>query len=93
MDVAAPACCGCESRWELEPNDRNLRARECGYEVRMVVMHPPSSTPKNDVIVGWRTGPAEGGGMGASESESGVESSTEWLAPAELSPEQATGWA
>eukprot|EP00936_MAST-01D_sp_MAST-1D-sp1_P001121 g1121.t1 len=34
--------------------DRNLKVREQGYEVRMVVMHPPEATPKNDMLLGWR---------------------------------------
>jgi hypothetical protein len=38
----------------LVEHDRNLRAAERGYEVRLVVMQPPSATPKNDVLVGWK---------------------------------------
>ncbi|GLD99238.1 hypothetical protein PINS_up007956 [Pythium insidiosum] len=36
----------------LLESDRNLRARERGYETFMCVMHPHDATPKNDVLVG-----------------------------------------
>eukprot|EP00937_MAST-01D_sp_MAST-1D-sp2_P007389 g7389.t1 len=63
--------------------DRNALARESGYVARVVVMHPPTATPKNDIIVGW---------LPPRDTEGGAQGS-EPLVAASLSPEQATGWA
>ncbi|KAG1709024.1 hypothetical protein DVH05_022654 [Phytophthora capsici] len=36
----------------LLESDRNMRAEEAQYDTFMFVMHPPTATPKNDVLVG-----------------------------------------
>ncbi|GMF38924.1 unnamed protein product [Phytophthora fragariaefolia] len=36
----------------LLESDRNMRAEEAEYDTFMFVMHPPTATPKNDVLVG-----------------------------------------
>ncbi|KAG7386191.1 hypothetical protein PHYPSEUDO_000512 [Phytophthora pseudosyringae] len=36
----------------LLESDRNMRAEEMQYDTFMFVMHPPTATPKNDVLVG-----------------------------------------
>jgi hypothetical protein len=36
----------------LLESDRNMCAEEAQYDTFMFVMHPPSATPKNDVLVG-----------------------------------------
>ncbi|KAG7398048.1 hypothetical protein PHYBOEH_011779 [Phytophthora boehmeriae] len=36
----------------LLESDRNMCAEEAGYDTFMFVMHPPTATPKNDVLVG-----------------------------------------
>ncbi|OWZ21925.1 Glutathione S-transferase [Phytophthora megakarya] len=36
----------------LLESDRNMRAEEDQYDTFMFVMHPPTATPKNDVLVG-----------------------------------------
>ena len=62
----------------LVEHDRNLRAAERGYEVRLVVMQPPSATPKNDVLVGWKATATRlaPGGAHALESWISVEEAT-----------------
>ena len=60
----------------LVEHDRNLRAAERGYEVRLVVMQPPSATPKNDVLVGWKATATTPGGAHALESWISVEEAT-----------------
>ncbi|KAG6602910.1 Glutathione S-transferase C-terminal domain-containing protein [Phytophthora cinnamomi] len=36
----------------LLESDRNMRAEEAQYDTFMFIMHPPTATPKNDVLVG-----------------------------------------
>ncbi|GMF33738.1 unnamed protein product [Phytophthora lilii] len=36
----------------LLESDRNMRAEEAQYDTFMFVMHPPTATPKNDILVG-----------------------------------------
>lgn len=36
----------------LLESDRNMQAEEAQYDTFMFVMHPPTATPKNDVLVG-----------------------------------------
>ena len=44
--------------------DRGMFARERGYRVYLSRMEPPSCTPKNDMLVGWREDRSGGGGGG-----------------------------
>ncbi|KAL4158468.1 hypothetical protein PRNP1_004244 [Phytophthora ramorum] len=48
----------------LLESDRNMRAEEAQYDTFMFVMHPPTATPKNDVLVGIPRSPLVQEGQG-----------------------------